>query len=59
MNDVRPAIPLAQPVVGKAEISAKLCTPGGVTTAKAARRDKAAYAAARHWRWGDAMMEKS
>jgi ribosomal protein RSM22 (predicted rRNA methylase) len=50
---------LAQPVVGKAEISAKLCTPGGVMTAKAARRDKVAYAAARHWRWGDAMIEKS
>jgi ribosomal protein RSM22 (predicted rRNA methylase) len=50
---------LAQPVVGKAEISAKLCTPDGVTTAKVPRRDKAAYAIARHWRWGDAMMEKS
>jgi ribosomal protein RSM22 (predicted rRNA methylase) len=50
---------LAQPVVGKAEISAKLCTVHGVATAKAPRRDKAAYAAARHWRWGDAIMEKS
>jgi ribosomal protein RSM22 (predicted rRNA methylase) len=50
---------LAQPVIGKAEISAKLCTPDGVTVAKVPRRDKAAYAAARHWRWGDAMMEKS
>src|ERR1700760_2804433 len=50
---------LAQPVVGKAEISAKLCTSGGVTTAKVPRCDKAAYAIARHWRWGDAMMEKS
>src|SRR5262249_42935885 len=44
---------LAQPVVGKAEIAAKLCTPDGLTTAKIARRDKAAYASARHWRWGD------
>ena len=50
---------LAQPVVGKAEISAKVCTPDGVTIAKVPRRDKVAYAAARHWRWGDAMMEKS
>lgn len=50
---------LAQPLIGKAEISAKLCTQGGVTTAKVPRRDKAAYAVARHWRWGDAMMEKS
>ena len=50
---------LAQPVIGKAEISAKLCTPDGVTTAKVPRRDKAAYARARHWRWGDAVIEKS
>jgi ribosomal protein RSM22 (predicted rRNA methylase) len=55
----RPSRILAQPVVGKAEISAKLCTSGGVTIAKVPRRDKAAYAVARHWRWGDAMMEKS
>jgi ribosomal protein RSM22 (predicted rRNA methylase) len=49
---------LAQPAVGKAEIAAKLCTPDGVTIAKVARRDKTAYAVARHWRWGDAVMEK-
>jgi ribosomal protein RSM22 (predicted rRNA methylase) len=55
----RPSRILAQPVVGKAEISAKLCTSDGVTIAKVPRRDKAAYAVARHWRWGDAMMEKS
>jgi ribosomal protein RSM22 (predicted rRNA methylase) len=46
---------LAQPVVGKAEISAKLCTADGLMIKKVARRDKAAYAAARHWRWGDAI----
>jgi ribosomal protein RSM22 (predicted rRNA methylase) len=45
---------LAQPVIGKAEISAKLCTVDGVTIAKVPRRDKAAYTSARHWRWGDA-----
>jgi len=45
---------LAQPLIGKAEISAKVCTPEGVTIAKVPRRDKAAYAVARHWRWGDA-----
>ena len=50
---------LAQPAVGKAEIAAKLCTPDGVAVAKVPRRDKAAYAAARHWRWGDAVMAKS
>jgi ribosomal protein RSM22 (predicted rRNA methylase) len=46
---------LAQPAVGKAEISAKLCTPDGLAIAKVPRRDKAAYARARHWRWGDAV----
>ncbi len=50
---------LSQPAVGKAEISAKLCTPEGVAIAKVPRRDKAAYARARHWRWGDAIIEKS
>jgi ribosomal protein RSM22 (predicted rRNA methylase) len=50
---------LAQPAVGKAEISAKLCTPGGLAIAKVPRRDKPAYAEARHWRWGDAVTEKS
>jgi ribosomal protein RSM22 (predicted rRNA methylase) len=50
---------LAQPAVGKAGVSAKLCTPDGVTIAKVPRRDKAAYAHARHWRWGDAVIEKS
>jgi ribosomal protein RSM22 (predicted rRNA methylase) len=46
---------LAQPVVTKVEIVAKLCTSGGVVIAKAPRRDKAAYARARRWRWGDAI----
>jgi ribosomal protein RSM22 (predicted rRNA methylase) len=50
---------LAQPSVGKAEIAAKLCTADGVAIAKVPRRDKPAYAAARHWRWGDAVMGKS
>jgi len=46
---------LARPAVGKAEVSAKLCTPGGLEIAGVARRDKAAYAEARRWRWGDAV----
>jgi ribosomal protein RSM22 (predicted rRNA methylase) len=54
-----PSRVLAQPLIGKAEIAAKLCTPEGVATAKVPRRDKVAYAAARHWRWGDAVNEKS
>lgn len=54
-----PARVLAQPVVGKAEISAKLCAPDGLTTAKVPRRDKTVYARARRWRWGDAVMEET
>jgi ribosomal protein RSM22 (predicted rRNA methylase) len=54
----RPARVLAQPVVGKAGISAKLCTPDGLATTKVPRRDKKAYARARRWRWGDAVMEE-
>jgi ribosomal protein RSM22 (predicted rRNA methylase) len=55
----RPARVLAEPAVGKVEVSAKLCTTGGVTIAKVPRRDKSAYAAARRWRWGDGVMEES
>jgi ribosomal protein RSM22 (predicted rRNA methylase) len=50
----RPRV-LAQPAMSKAEIAAKLCTPGGVTLTKVPRRDKEAYGKARHWRWGDAV----
>ncbi len=55
----RPSRVLAPPVVGKAEITAKLCAPEGLTLAKVPRRDKPAYARARRWAWGDAVMEKS
>jgi ribosomal protein RSM22 (predicted rRNA methylase) len=54
-----PARVLAQPIVGKAEISAKLCTADGLAMAKVPRRDKTGYARARRWRWGDAVMEES
>lgn len=50
---------LAAPVVGKAEITAKLCTADGLAQAKIPRRDKAAYAQARRWRWGDAVIDKN
>jgi ribosomal protein RSM22 (predicted rRNA methylase) len=53
-----PARVLAQPVVTKVEVSAKLCTPDGVIVAKLPRRAKADYARARRWRWGDAVMEE-
>jgi ribosomal protein RSM22 (predicted rRNA methylase) len=46
---------LAQPVVGKVEVAAKLCTAHGVSIARVPRRAKADYAAARRWRWGDAV----
>jgi ribosomal protein RSM22 (predicted rRNA methylase) len=50
---------LAPPDVGKAEIAAKLCTENGLEVVKVPRRDKAAYASARRWRWGDAVMAES
>ncbi|QDM18727.1 SAM-dependent methyltransferase [Tardiphaga sp. vice352] len=51
----RPSRVLAQPVVSKVAVTAKLCTPDGVVAAVAPRRDKAAYARARKWGWGDAV----
>jgi ribosomal protein RSM22 (predicted rRNA methylase) len=51
----RPARVLAQPEVGKVEVTAKLCTSGGLVIAKVPRRAKADYARARRWRWGDAV----
>jgi ribosomal protein RSM22 (predicted rRNA methylase) len=48
---------LAQPAVGKAEVTAKLCTPDGLAIARVPRRAKADYARARRWRWGDAVPE--
>jgi len=50
---------LAQPVVTKIEVTAKLCTADGLVIAKVPRRAKAEYARARRWRWGDAVMEES
>jgi ribosomal protein RSM22 (predicted rRNA methylase) len=55
----RPARVLAQPVVGKAEISAKLCTTKGLVTARIPHRIKADYARAKRWRWGDAVMDET
>jgi ribosomal protein RSM22 (predicted rRNA methylase) len=53
----RPSRVLAQPDVGKVEVTAKLCTPGGLVIAKVPRRAKADYAHARRWRWGDAVTD--
>jgi ribosomal protein RSM22 (predicted rRNA methylase) len=55
---IHPARVLAQPVVGKAEITAKLCTVEGVVMTKIPHRVKADYARARRWRWGDAVMDE-
>jgi ribosomal protein RSM22 (predicted rRNA methylase) len=49
---------LAQPELSKVEVTAKLCTPDGVVVAKVPRRAKADYARARHWRWGDAVLDE-
>jgi ribosomal protein RSM22 (predicted rRNA methylase) len=51
----RPTRVLAQPIVTKVEVTAKLCTPDGLVIAKVPRRAKADYARARRWRWGDAV----
>jgi ribosomal protein RSM22 (predicted rRNA methylase) len=53
--ETRPSRVLAQPAVTKVEIAAKLCTPEGLVLTKVPRRAKADYAAARRWRWGDAV----
>jgi len=54
-----PARVLTQPDITKAELRAKLCTPGGVAIATVPRRAKADYARARRWRWGAAVKEES
>jgi ribosomal protein RSM22 (predicted rRNA methylase) len=48
---------LARPDIGKVEVTAKLCAPGGLVIAKVPRRAKPDYARARRWRWGDAVMD--
>lgn len=54
-----PARVLAQPDMTKVEVTAKLCTSGGLVIEKVPRRAKADYARARRWRWGDAVMENA
>jgi ribosomal protein RSM22 (predicted rRNA methylase) len=59
VEDPRLSRVLAQPTISKVEITAKLCTPEGLTFTNVPRRAKADYAAARRWRWGDAVMHES
>jgi ribosomal protein RSM22 (predicted rRNA methylase) len=53
-----PARVLAPPRLSKVDITAKLCTADGLAFTKVPHRDKPAYAAARRWRWGDAVTDK-
>jgi len=53
-----PARVLAQPVVTKVEVSAKLCTTDGLALTRVPSRAKADYARARRWRWGDGVTEE-
>jgi ribosomal protein RSM22 (predicted rRNA methylase) len=53
-----PARVLAQPVITKVEVTAKLCTVDGLVITKVPRRAKAEYAAARRWRWGDGVTKE-
>jgi ribosomal protein RSM22 (predicted rRNA methylase) len=48
---------LAQPVVTKVAISAKLCTDQGILNAVAAHRDKTEYRRFKKIDWGDAVLE--
>ncbi|KQW20794.1 SAM-dependent methyltransferase [Afipia sp. Root123D2] len=57
--DARPSRVLAQPALTKIAVTAKVCTPQGVERVTAPHRDKAFYARARRWNWGDAIAEGS
>lgn len=51
---------LASPHQSKVEIKAKLCLADGYAGVRSiARRDKEAYARARRWRWGDAVVDEN
>ncbi len=53
----RPSRVLAQPVVTKVAVNAKLCTGEGLLNAVATRRDKPAYQRFKKLDWGDAIFE--
>jgi ribosomal protein RSM22 (predicted rRNA methylase) len=52
-----PARVLAQPVVGKVAVSARLCTDRGILDLVAARRQKAGYQRLKKVNWGDAIFD--
>lgn len=51
----RPARVLAQPLITKIAVTAKICTPEGINAASVPHRDKTAYKRAKKWDWGDAV----
>jgi ribosomal protein RSM22 (predicted rRNA methylase) len=48
---------LAQPVVGKVAVSARLCSDRGILDLVAARRQKAEYQRLKKVSWGDAIFD--
>jgi ribosomal protein RSM22 (predicted rRNA methylase) len=55
----RPVRMLAQPLVTKIAVTAKICTPDGIEATSIPHRDKAAYKRAKKWDWGDAVFSSS
>jgi ribosomal protein RSM22 (predicted rRNA methylase) len=53
----RPARVIAQPVVTKVAVTARLCTDQGILNASATRRQKAAYQRFKKIAWGDAIFD--
>lgn len=51
----RPQRVLAQPLVTKIAVTAKICTADGIEAVSVPHRDKAAYKRAKKWDWGDAV----
>ncbi|EGP08719.1 methyltransferase [Bradyrhizobiaceae bacterium SG-6C] len=55
----RPSRVLAQPLVTKIAVTAKICASDGIRTASIPHRNKAAYKRAKKWAWGDAIFPRS
>ena len=52
---LRPTRVLAQPVVTKIAVTAKICAADGIEAASIPHRDKPAYKRAKKWDWGNAV----
>jgi ribosomal protein RSM22 (predicted rRNA methylase) len=48
---------IAQPIVTKVAVTARLCTDQGILNASATRRQKAAYQRFKKIAWGDAIFD--